>query len=73
MSSRLFSGRTETAAEIEPNTLGPYHEIPRVSRMPLKLSNPFRVGSGTRWVSNREYMLKTPYTVKITAKVVRII
>ena len=73
MSSRLFSGRTETAAEIEPNTRGPYHEKPRVSRMPLKLSNPFWVGSGTAWVSNREYILKTPSTVKKTAKVVGII
>ena len=73
MSSRLFSGRTETAAEIEPNTLRPYLEKPRASRMPLKLSNPFRVGSGTARVSNREYILKTPSTVKTTAKVVGII
>ena len=73
MSSRLFSGRTETAAEIEPNTLGPYLEKPRVSRMPLKLSNPFWVGSGTGGGSNREYMLKTPSTVKTMPNVVGLI
>ena len=44
-------------------TWGPYLAKPRVSRMPLKLSNPFRVGSETGWVSNREYILKTPSTV----------
>ena len=73
MSSRLFSGRTERAAKIEHNTQGPYHEKPRVSRMPLKLSNPCRVGSGTARVSNREYILKTPSTVNTTAKVVGLI
>ena len=41
--------------------------------MPLKLSNPFRVESGTGWGSNREYILKTPSTVKITAEVVGLI
>ena len=73
MSSRLFSGRTKRAAEIEPNTLGPYLAKPRVSRMPLKLSNPCRVGPGTARLSNREYIPKTPSTVKTTAKVVGII
>ena len=72
MSSRLFSGRTERAAEIEPNTRGPHLAKPQLSRMPLKLSNPFWAGPGTGWGSNQEYV-ETPSTVKTTPKVVGLI